>query len=97
LNLKELGIVEMDISLRPVSSVPSGLDALAAERVNESDIGLSSVAIASNGIVWAAREYQMDRDNHTLTVFPRLNAERRIREYTEHMQQKFQDHQVIKL
>jgi hypothetical protein len=97
LDLRRLGIVEMDVSLRPASSVLSGLDALAAERVNESDIGLSSVAIASNGIVWAAREYRMDRDNRTLTVFPRLNAERRLRDYTKRMKRKFPTHRVIEL
>jgi hypothetical protein len=99
LDLKQLGTVEMDVSLRPMSSVPGvsagGLAILAAERVTESDIGLSSVVIASDGVAWAAQKYRQDRDNLTLSVFPRLNAERRLTEYTERMLQKFPNHRVI--
>lgn len=91
--------IEMDVSVRRESSIPDlsakGLEALARERVTESDIGLSSVVIAANSIAWAAKEYQEDRNNRTLTVYPRANAERRLREYSERMQKKFPDHRVI--
>jgi len=99
LDLGSTGIVDMDVSIRRASTIPDlrsdGVAAVAKERVSESDIGLSSVVIASNGIVWASREYQQDRNNRTLSVYPRLNAERRLQEYSERMQQKFPDHTVI--
>jgi hypothetical protein len=99
LDLGRLGIIDMDVSVRRESTIPNlhseGVAAVAKERASESDIGLSSVAIASNGIAWASREYQQDRNNRTLSVYPRPNAERRLREYSERMQQKFPDHRVI--
>lgn len=99
LDMGRLGIVDMDVSVRRESTIPNlhaeGIAALAKERVSESDIGLSSVVIASNGIAWASREYQQDRNNRTLSVYPRPNAERRLRQYSERMQQKFPDHLVV--
>jgi len=99
LDLGSMGVVDMDVSVRRESTIPDlqseGIVALAKERVSESDIGLSSVVIASNGIAWASREYQQDRNNRTLSVYPRPNAERRLREYSERMQQKFPDHLVV--
>jgi hypothetical protein len=85
----------MDVSIRP--GVATSLAAVAVERAMDSDIGLSSVAIASDKSAWATPEYLDDRNNRTLTVYPRPNAERRLREYTERMQQKFPDHTVIRL
>jgi len=85
--------VEMDVSIRPLSSLT--VASVAIERVGESDIGLSSVAIGLDGVTWATPEYVEDRNNRTLTVYPRPNAERRLREYTERMQAKFPSHTVI--
>jgi len=83
----------MDVSIRPLSSLT--VASVAIERVGESDIGLSSVAIGLDGVTWATPEYVEDRNNRTLTVYPRPNAERRLREYTERMQAKFPSHTVI--
>lgn len=99
LDLGRSGVIDMDVSVRKESTIPDlhaeGIAALAKERVFESDIALSSVVIASNGIAWASREYHQDRNNRTLSVYPRVNAERRLREYSERMQQKFPDHTVV--
>ncbi len=99
LDLNRLGVVEMDVSIRQMSLIPDlsvrGLAALATERVTESDIGLSSVVIAADGVAWAAKEYTEDRNNRTLTVYPRPNAQRRLREYSKRMLQKFPTHRVI--
>jgi hypothetical protein len=99
LDLGNLGIVDMDVSVRKASTIPNlhseGIAALAKERVSESDIGLSSIVLASDGIAWASREYQQDRNDRTLSVYPRPNAESRLRAYSKRMQQKFPDHTVI--
>jgi hypothetical protein len=87
----------MDVSIRPATVAALAIARVAVERAGEADIGLSSVAIASDGTAWATPEYLEDRNNRTLTVYPRLNAERRLREYTEHMQLKFPGHRVIRL
>lgn len=88
---------EMDVSVRPPVTSSLAVATVAIERAKDIDIGLSSVAIASDGSAWATPEYVADRNNRTLTVYPRPNAERRLREYTEHMQKKFPDHTVIRL
>lgn len=85
---------EMDVSIRHLPGIALAVASVAIERASDSDIGLSSVAIASDRTAWATREYLKDRDNRTLTVYPRANAERRLREYTERMQQKFPKHTV---
>jgi hypothetical protein len=99
---------EMDVSIRPpvtyirdVNIQTASADNLsvgsrvAIERVKESDIGLSSVAIGSDGTAWETPEHEADRANHTLTVYPRLDAERRLREYSERMLERFPNHEVI--
>ena len=99
LDLGRLGIAEMDVSVRRMSAIPdlqtNGLATLATERVTESDAGLSAVVIAADSVAWAAREYQQDRNNRTISIYPRENAERRLQEYSQRMQKKFPDHRVI--
>lgn len=85
---------EMDVSIRHLPEIALAVASVAIERASDSDIGLSSVAIAPDGTAWATPEYLKDRDNHTLTVYPRANAERRLREYAERMQLKFPNHTV---
>lgn len=88
---------ELDISVRPPKNTSLDPGRVAIERAGDSDAGLSSVAIAQDGSVWATPEYLNDRNNRTTTIYHRPNAERRLREYTERMQVKFPDHQIIKL
>ena len=100
--------VELDVSVRRPLAEVDNVDVrapslatlstgalVAIERVKESDIGLSSVAIGSDGSAWETPEHAADRANRTLTVYPRPNAERRLREYSERMHQKFPGHAVI--
>ena len=85
---------EMDVSIRPMPRISLAIASVAIERASDSDIGLSSIAMASDRTAWATPEYLEDCNNRTLTVYPRANAERRLREYTERMQQKFPNHIV---
>ena len=92
----DFGGGEMDLSIRP-SKIEQVYPAhVAIDRARDADIGLSSVAIDANGVVWAAREYLRDRNDRTLSVYPSDNTNR-VREYTERMQQKFPDHTVVML
>jgi hypothetical protein len=93
-----LNDVELDISLKPIPErfknkfIP--VEAVAIDRASESDIGLCSVAIDPSGTAWARPEFQLDQINKTLTVYPFNNLKRRT-EYTQRMQVKFPDHQVV--
>lgn len=86
---------EMDVSIRTPVTTSLAVARVAIERAGDSDAGLSSVAIAPDGTAWATSEYAADRNNRTLTIYPRPNAERRLREYTARMREKFPDHTVV--
>lgn len=90
--------MEMDVSIRPEPNRPYDVTEVARTRAMDADIGLSSVAIASTFQAFAATEYEQDRDNRTLTVYPDPNpAIDRVVTYTAKMQNKFPDHTVVYL
>jgi hypothetical protein len=88
---------EFDISIRPIpqdyANKPVPLGAVAIDRANSSDIGLSSVAIDPSGQAWAKPEYLLDRCMKTLTVFPNSNLKQKLA-YAARMKTKFPDHSV---
>ena len=91
---------ELDVSIRPIPEhfryrqIPVG--AVAYDRAQDSDIGLSSVALDPTLQAWGSLQYLADRDNKTLTVYPIDNPERKAA-YLAKMQKKFPEHRAIEL
>lgn len=85
--------IELDISVRPIPAefkeIP--LSAVAIDRANDSDIGISAVAIDPNGQAWAKMEYGIDQVMKTLTVYPHTNL-KRLGEYVDRIKKKFPNH-----
>jgi hypothetical protein len=88
----------LDISLRtpPANSngKPIAAEAVAIDRAGDADIGLCSVAVDPRGQAWGTREYELDQQNDTLTVYPIADAERRAA-YARRMQDKFPSNRLI--
>lgn len=87
--------IELDVSVRTPATTSLAIASVAIERAGDADAGLSSVAIAPDGTVWATPEFQSDIENHTISMYPRPDSGNRLPEYAKHMQTKFPGHEVI--
>lgn len=74
---------------------------IAHERAANAVIGISGIAMDSEGGVWETPQHLADCEQRTLTVFPRdmypYPTEPRVTEYLEHLQSKFPDHIAVEL
>lgn len=77
----------------------SGSTRIAQERAANAVIGISGIAMDSNGTVWETPEHEADCRQKTLSVYPRTMfpypSEPRVTEYLKHLQTKFPEHQVV--
>ena len=90
-----MGDMELDVSVRTPATTSLAVARVAIERAGDADAGLSSVAIAPDGVAWATPEFTSDVENHTITMYPRPDSGNRLPEYAERMQEKFPEHEVI--
>lgn len=72
LNGHELDLSFGNINVEQMQALP--INAVAIDRIFNSDIALSAVAIDPTGQAWARKAYSEDRDNKTLTVYPGKNC-----------------------
>lgn len=80
--------IELDISIRQKKEKHDP-DDCAKDRVANSDIGLSAIAMASNGNCWCTPEYVSDRDNCTITIVKDAFDNERINTYCQRLQKKY--------
>lgn len=84
---------EIDISVRQMSINSLLPRAVAIERAQDSDIGISSCAVDPALNVWVLRAFTDDQSNKTLSVFD-ISDLGRQQAYLDRMQQKFPDHEI---
>lgn len=89
---------DLDISLRPIPPQWQGKvippEAVAQERAADADIGLCSVALDPLLRGWATPEYDIDRREKKLTVYPGSD-QARLDAYAARMKNKFPEHEII--
>lgn len=86
---------ELDVSVRPKAAADISGDAIAIDRAGDADAGLSSVALARNGNLWATPEFVQDIENKTISLYPRPENTVRLGAYAARMGQKFSDHDLV--
>lgn len=80
--------IEIDMSFRLAPAASDQIEGVAIDRALDSDVGLSSVALAPDMTAWARPEYIEDRDGRTLGFFPISDASREAA-YVARMTSKF--------
>ena len=86
----------VDLSIRPFPTEDyRAYDAPAKERAMAADASLSSVALDPDGNAWSTLEYEHDRDNSVVTLYPNVDAER-FAYYADKICKKFPTFRVIK-
>ncbi len=70
------------------------VSAVAVDRVRDSDLGISAVAIDSAGGAWATSEYELDQERGQITVYP-VTDNARVSSYLERISKKFPRNRIV--